>query len=72
LGLLPQGQIERHERVETMVAQMDAEGFGACSTTGSCSASCPKGISLSSIAQMNRDLLASTLSKREAASGDGI
>jgi succinate dehydrogenase / fumarate reductase iron-sulfur subunit len=71
-ALLPQGQVERHERVEKMVAQMDAEGFGACTSTGSCSASCPKGISLSNIARMNRELLVSTLSKKEAAQGDGI
>ncbi|MBX9767595.1 MAG: succinate dehydrogenase/fumarate reductase iron-sulfur subunit, partial [Bdellovibrionales bacterium] len=42
LGLLPQGQPERQARVLKMVAQMDAEGFGACTNTGSCSAACPK------------------------------
>jgi succinate dehydrogenase / fumarate reductase iron-sulfur subunit len=55
LGLLPQGQPERYKRVKAMVAQMDAEGFGACSTTGSCEAVCPKEISINFIAQMNRD-----------------
>src|SRR3954469_3922355 len=29
LGLLPQGQVERHRRVVAMVDQMDAEGFGS-------------------------------------------
>lgn len=72
LALLPQGNVETPERVERMVTQMDHEGFGNCTTTGSCSASCPKGISLSTIARMNRELLSSTLTKREAASGDGI
>jgi succinate dehydrogenase / fumarate reductase iron-sulfur subunit len=72
LSLLPQGQVERAERVSKMAAQMDAEGFGACSTTGSCSASCPKGISLSNIASMNRELLMSSLTKKKAAEGDGI
>lgn len=72
LALLPQGKVERHERVDHMVAQMDAEGFGACTSTGTCSASCPKGISLTNIAMMNRELLASTVLKREAAAGDGI
>jgi succinate dehydrogenase / fumarate reductase iron-sulfur subunit len=38
-----------------MVAQMDAEGFGACTNTGACSAECPKGIDLSVIARMNRE-----------------
>ena len=72
LALLPQGKVERHERVDHMVAQMDAEGFGACTSTGTCSASCPKGISLANIAMMNRELLASAVMKKEAAAGDGI
>lgn len=71
-ALLPQGQVEGKERVERMVAQMDSEGFGACTSTGSCSAACPKEISLSNIARMNRELLISTLTKKEASSGDGI
>jgi succinate dehydrogenase / fumarate reductase, iron-sulfur subunit len=54
-GLLPQGQPERFKRVKAMVAQMDAEGFGACTVTGSCEAVCPKEISLNFIARMNRD-----------------
>ena len=55
LGLLPQGQPERSRRVKSMVEQMDAEGFGACTVTGSCEAVCPKEISLDFIARMNRD-----------------
>ncbi|HYG20312.1 MAG TPA: succinate dehydrogenase/fumarate reductase iron-sulfur subunit [Ohtaekwangia sp.] len=55
LALLPQGKPERKERVERMVAQMDAEGFGACTNTGACEAECPKGISLTNIARMNRE-----------------
>ncbi len=55
LALLPQGDIERKERAMKMVAQMDAEGFGACTNTGACSAECPKGIDLSVIARMNRE-----------------
>jgi succinate dehydrogenase / fumarate reductase iron-sulfur subunit len=55
LNLLPQGQPERHRRVTAMVEQMDKEGFGACTVTGSCEAVCPKEISLDFIAQMNRD-----------------
>jgi succinate dehydrogenase / fumarate reductase, iron-sulfur subunit len=57
LALLPQGQVERKERVEKMVAQMDAEGFGSCTNTGACEAECPKGISLTNIARMNREYL---------------
>lgn len=59
LGMLPQGSVEQKGRVKKMVAQMDAEGFGACTNTGSCSAACPKGISLDNIARLNRDLLKS-------------
>jgi succinate dehydrogenase / fumarate reductase iron-sulfur subunit len=55
LGLLPQGQPERHRRVARMVDQMDKEGFGGCTVTGSCEAVCPKNISLNFITRMNRD-----------------
>jgi len=72
LALLPQGQVERGERVKDMIAQMDAEGFGACTSTGACSASCPKGISLSNIAHMNRELLKATLNEKKVADGDGV
>jgi len=54
LAMLPQGQVERKDRAEKMIAQMDAEGFGACTNTGACAAECPKGISLTNIARMNR------------------
>lgn len=62
LGLLPQGQAERDARAEKMIAQMDLEGFGACSNTGACSAECPKGISLFNIARMNRDYYGAKIS----------
>lgn len=57
LSLLPQGAPERQQRALNMVAQMDAEGFGNCTNTGACEAECPKGISLSNIARMNREYL---------------
>ena len=62
LALLPQGKPERKERVEKMVAQMDAEGFGACTNTGACEAECPKAISLTNIARMNREYFSASLS----------
>lgn len=55
LNLLPQGQPEKARRAERMVWQMDKEGFGACTVTGSCEAVCPKEISLDFIAKLNRD-----------------
>ncbi len=61
LALLPQGQPERYMRVQSMVGQMDEEGFGNCTNTGACEAECPKGISLSNIARMNRDYIAAGL-----------
>lgn len=61
LALLPQGKPERMQRVEAMVAQMDAEGFGNCTNTGACEAECPKEISLTNIALMNREYFASKL-----------
>lgn len=72
MALLPQGQVERGERVLGMVAQMDAEGFGACTTTGACSAACPKDISLTNIARMNRERLMAEINKKEVSQGDGI
>ena len=61
LALLPQGDPERKTRVLNMVAQMDKEGFGACTNTGACEAVCPKGINLSSIARMNAEYLSASL-----------
>ena len=55
LALLPQGNPERSRRAIRMVQQMDAEGFGSCSNEGECEAVCPKGISISNIARMNRE-----------------
>ena len=57
LGLMPQGQPERNDRVVNMVAQQDREGFGGCTNIGECSASCPKGISMETISRLNHDLL---------------
>lgn len=57
LGLLPQGQTERFERVIGMVQQMDNEMFGSCTNHGECQEACPKGISIKYIAQMNRDFM---------------
>jgi succinate dehydrogenase / fumarate reductase iron-sulfur subunit len=57
LNLLPQGRPEKHRRVLAMVGQMDAEGFGGCTVTGSCEAVCPKEISLDFIGRLNRDYL---------------
>jgi succinate dehydrogenase / fumarate reductase, iron-sulfur subunit len=55
LGLLPQGQPERHARVRSMVEAMDKEGFGSCTNQRECEAVCPKNISYNFIGQMNRD-----------------
>jgi succinate dehydrogenase / fumarate reductase, iron-sulfur subunit len=57
LAKLPQGETERKARVLSMVAQMDAEGFGACSNTYACEVECPKQISADNIAFLNRELL---------------
>lgn len=64
LALLPQGQAEREERALSMVAQMDAEGFGACTNTGACSAACPVEISLENIARMNREFMFASIKKK--------
>jgi succinate dehydrogenase / fumarate reductase iron-sulfur subunit len=56
LGRLPQGQPERDERVVSMVAQHDAEGFGSCTNIGECTGACPKEIPFDVISQLNKDL----------------
>ena len=62
---LPQGQVERKERVKNMVTQMDKEGFGNCTNTGACEIECPKGISLEYIAKMNKEYLSATISSEK-------
>jgi succinate dehydrogenase / fumarate reductase iron-sulfur subunit len=57
LALLPQGDPERESRVQSMIAQMDAEGFGGCTNHGECSAACPKEISFDAIALLNREYM---------------
>ncbi len=54
---LPQGRIEAADRVQNMIAVMDAEGFGSCTNTGACEVECPKGISLSNIAILNKEFI---------------
>ena len=58
---LPQGQIEHEKRVQDIVAQMDAEGFGSCTNTGACEADCPKEISVTNIIKLNKEYLKSKL-----------
>ncbi len=61
LALMPQGQLEKKERVLNMVQQMDKEGFGNCSNEYECEAACPKEISVSHIARMNKEYLSAKL-----------
>jgi succinate dehydrogenase / fumarate reductase iron-sulfur subunit len=61
LSLLPHGKPERLSRVLSMVSQMDQEGFGSCTNTNACEAECPKGISVTNIARLNREYLAASL-----------
>ena len=61
LNLLPQGQPEKPDRVRKMIAQMDAEGFGHCTNHYECEAACPKEISVSFIAKLNRDFFGAML-----------
>ncbi|QOR45093.1 succinate dehydrogenase/fumarate reductase iron-sulfur subunit [Trueperella pecoris] len=57
LGLLPQGQPERYDRVVNMLAQHDAEGFGGCTNVGACHEACPKEVPLELISLLNRELM---------------
>jgi succinate dehydrogenase / fumarate reductase iron-sulfur subunit len=62
LGLLPQGQPERKDRVLNMIQQHDDEGSGNCTNHGECEAVCPKQISIDFIARLNRDLFGAAVS----------
>jgi succinate dehydrogenase / fumarate reductase iron-sulfur subunit len=64
-ALLPQGQPERYPRVERMVKVMDELGFGSCTNTYACEAECPKGISVTNIARMNRDFVMAKIKSKE-------
>ena len=57
LALLPQGQVEGAARAKAMLSKMDELGFGNCTNTGACAAECPKNISLSHIARLNREYI---------------
>tara|TARA_Y100001970_G_scaffold73119_1_gene92734 strand:+ start:1344 stop:2099 length:756 start_codon:yes stop_codon:yes gene_type:complete len=63
LSLLPQGGPERSTRVKNMLTQMEEEGFGHCTNTGSCEAECPKEISVDNISKLNREYLRSLIKK---------
>ena len=61
LALLPQGRVEAAARAKALVSKMDELGFGNCTNTRQCEAECPKGISISNIARLNREFLKATL-----------
>jgi len=61
-ALLPQGKVEARERVQRMVAKMDELGFGNCTNTYACEAECPKEISVTNIARMNREFFKAKVS----------
>ena len=67
LNMLPQGKVEAQQRVLNMVKQMDIEGFGRCSNVTACEAECPKGISITNIARMNREYLGASLGSEKTA-----
>ena len=57
LALLPQGKIEKAARAKAMVAKTDELGFGNCTNTGACEAECPKSVSITHIARLNRQYI---------------
>jgi len=72
LALLPQGQVEADKRILSMVGRMDGLGFGNCTNEGECQAVCPKGISISNIARMNRQYLRASLLSEESNSTESL
>ena len=63
LALLPQGKVEAAKRARAMVKKMDELGFGNCTNTRACELECPKGISVSHIARLNREFLKAKFSE---------
>ncbi|GMO34835.1 MAG: hypothetical protein Pg6B_05100 [Candidatus Azobacteroides pseudotrichonymphae] len=61
LALLPQGRVEAKARAKAMIAKMDELGFGNCTNTRACELECPKGVSISHIARLNREFLKAKL-----------
>ena len=61
LALLPQGQVEAARRAKAMLSKMDELGFGNCTNTRACEAECPKCISISTIARLNREFIVAKL-----------
>ena len=63
LAKLPQGKVEAKKRARNMVAKMDELGFGGCTNTGACEVECPKSISITNIARLNREYLVARFSE---------
>jgi len=63
LAKLPQGKVEAKARAKNMVSKMDELGFGGCTNTGACEAECPKSISITNIARLNREYLSARISE---------
>lgn len=61
-ALLPQGRVEAKRRVANMLKAHDEAGFGACTNTEACEAECPKGISVTNIARLNREMAGAAFS----------
>lgn len=61
LALLPQGKVEAARRAKAMLAKMDELGFGNCTNTGACEAECPKNVSITNIARLNREFISAKL-----------
>ena len=61
LALLPQGRIEAARRAKAMLSKMDELGFGNCTNTGACEAECPKNVSITNIARLNREFIKAKL-----------
>ena len=72
LGVLPQGEVEAARRVRAMVDQMDKEGFGNCTNHYECEAACPKGIKVTFISRMNRELMKAIPKGEEKVSAGGF
>lgn len=65
LALMPQGKPEAARRALAMLKKMDELGFGNCGNEAECEAVCPKEISITNIARLNREFLKANFGSSE-------
>jgi len=58
-----EAKIDQEQMTLNMVAEMDKNGFGACTNNGECVSVCPKEVPLENISSLNRKYLSASIIK---------